>query len=302
MPTVCPGLCRHHQQSAGRQARRHGGHHPRLPRQFPLDLDFRGRLRAGRRGVARKLNYDGYFLEYDTARAGGFEPLRFLPKGNKIVVLGLVTTKSGPLEKKDDVKRRIEEATKYAALDQLCLSPQCGFASTEEGNVLAEDEQWAKLRMIVELAGAIGAGELRAARLFRRVGSVIKRLAQSRRGQPFVHVHHQAHGEQRRRQVDDRDRDERGDQQAADDRPCRRCACAGPWPRRGGRKRMAASSKYSRPRSQAVARKKMTAPKPANSKNGSGAKINQRPQAAPSCRLPQTASQSGNATPGGSAG
>jgi 5-methyltetrahydropteroyltriglutamate--homocysteine methyltransferase len=99
-----------------------------------------------------KLNYDGYFLEYDTARAGGFEPLRFLPKGNKIVVLGLVTTKSGQLEKKDDVKRRIEEATKYAALDQLALSPQCGFASTEEGNVLAEDEQWANLRRSVELA------------------------------------------------------------------------------------------------------------------------------------------------------
>jgi 5-methyltetrahydropteroyltriglutamate--homocysteine methyltransferase len=102
-----------------------------------------------------KLNYDGYFLEYDTARAGGFEPLRFLPKGNKIVVLGLVTTKSGQLEKKDDIKRRIDEATKYAALDQLCLSPQCGFASTEEGNVLAEDEQWAKLRMVVELAGEV---------------------------------------------------------------------------------------------------------------------------------------------------
>ncbi len=102
-----------------------------------------------------QLNYDGYFLEYDTARAGGFEPLRFLPKGGKIVVLGLVTTKSGKLERKDDIKRRIEEATKYAALDQLCLSPQCGFASTEEGNVLAEDEQWAKLRMIVELADEV---------------------------------------------------------------------------------------------------------------------------------------------------
>jgi 5-methyltetrahydropteroyltriglutamate--homocysteine methyltransferase len=102
-----------------------------------------------------QLNYDGYFLEYDTARAGGFEPLRFLPKGNKIVVLGLVTTKSGTLEKKEDVKRRIEEAAKYAALDQLCLSPQCGFASTEEGNVLAEEEQWAKLRMIVELANEV---------------------------------------------------------------------------------------------------------------------------------------------------
>ncbi|HMK70791.1 MAG TPA: cobalamin-independent methionine synthase II family protein [Xanthobacteraceae bacterium] len=102
-----------------------------------------------------KVNYDGYFLEYDTARAGGFEPLRFLPKGNKIVVLGLVTSKSGKLENKDAVKRRIEEATKYVALDQLCLSPQCGFASTEEGNILAEDEQWAKLAMIVELADEV---------------------------------------------------------------------------------------------------------------------------------------------------
>src|SRR5579884_2396454 len=90
---------------------------------------------------------DGYFLEYDTERAGGFEPLRFFPKGQKQLVLGLVTSKSGTLEKKDDVKRRIEEATKYVALDQLCLAPQCGFASTEEGNVLAEEEQWAKLRM-----------------------------------------------------------------------------------------------------------------------------------------------------------
>ncbi|TMJ54734.1 MAG: 5-methyltetrahydropteroyltriglutamate--homocysteine S-methyltransferase [Alphaproteobacteria bacterium] len=99
-----------------------------------------------------QVNYDGYFLEYDTERAGGFEPLRFLPKGDKIVVLGLVTSKSGTLEHKDDVKRRIEEATKYVDLDQLCLSPQCGFASTEEGNILAEDEQWAKLAMIVEIA------------------------------------------------------------------------------------------------------------------------------------------------------
>ncbi len=97
------------------------------------------------------VNVDGYFMEWDTDRAGGFEPLRFLPKG-KTVVLGLVTSKTGTLEKPDDIKRRIEEATKYCDLDQLCLSPQCGFASTEEGNVLAEDEQWAKLRMIVESA------------------------------------------------------------------------------------------------------------------------------------------------------
>src|SRR5262249_43922735 len=102
-----------------------------------------------------KVNYDGYFLEYDTERAGGFEPLRFLPKGNKIVVLGLVTSKSGALEKKDDVKRRIDEAGKFAPIEQFCLSPQCGFASTEEGNILAEEEQWAKLRMIVDIAGEV---------------------------------------------------------------------------------------------------------------------------------------------------
>jgi 5-methyltetrahydropteroyltriglutamate--homocysteine methyltransferase len=97
-------------------------------------------------------NYDGYFLEYDSERAGGFEPLRFLPKGDKIVVLGLITTKAGALEDEAEIKRRIDEATKYVALDQLALSPQCGFASTEEGNVLAEEEQWAKLRKVVEVA------------------------------------------------------------------------------------------------------------------------------------------------------
>ncbi len=98
---------------------------------------------------------DGYFLEYDSARAGGFEPLRFVPKGEKQVVLGLVTSKSGTLESKDAIKRRIDEATKYVDIEQLCLSPQCGFASTEEGNILAEDEQWAKLRLIVELADEV---------------------------------------------------------------------------------------------------------------------------------------------------
>jgi 5-methyltetrahydropteroyltriglutamate--homocysteine methyltransferase len=101
-----------------------------------------------------KINVHGYFMEYDTARAGGFEPLRFVPKG-KTVVLGLVTTKSGALESKDELKRRIDEAAKFVDLDQLCLSPQCGFASTEEGNILTEDEQWAKLRMIVEVADEV---------------------------------------------------------------------------------------------------------------------------------------------------
>jgi methionine synthase II (cobalamin-independent) len=97
------------------------------------------------------INVHGYFMEYDSDRAGGFEPLRFVPKG-KTVVLGLVTSKSGRLESKDVIKRRIELAAKFIPLDQLCLSPQCGFASTEEGNILAEDEQWAKLKMIVEIA------------------------------------------------------------------------------------------------------------------------------------------------------
>jgi 5-methyltetrahydropteroyltriglutamate--homocysteine methyltransferase len=92
-----------------------------------------------------------YFMEYDSERAGGFEPLRFVPKG-KTVVLGLVTTKSGALESGDLIRRRIDEAAKFVAIDQLALSPQCGFASTEEGNRLAADEQWAKLARIVEIA------------------------------------------------------------------------------------------------------------------------------------------------------
>jgi len=91
---------------------------------------------------------------HDTERAGGFEPLRFVPKG-KTVVLGLVTSKTGALESKDEIKRRIDQASKFIELDRLCLSPQCGFASTEEGNVLADDDQWAKLRRIVEVAGEV---------------------------------------------------------------------------------------------------------------------------------------------------
>src|SRR5262245_3241302 len=99
-----------------------------------------------------EVDIDGYFLEYDSDRAGGFEPLRHLPRGRKVVVLGLVTSKSGALESRDAIRRRIDEAAKYVDIDQLALSPQCGFASTEEGNVRAEDEQWAKLRLIVEVA------------------------------------------------------------------------------------------------------------------------------------------------------
>jgi 5-methyltetrahydropteroyltriglutamate--homocysteine methyltransferase len=98
-----------------------------------------------------RIKVHGYFMEYDTARAGGFEPLKRLKK-DRIAVLGLVTTKTGTLESKDTLKRRIEEAAKFVDLDRLCLSPQCGFASTEEGNILAEDEQWAKLKMIGEIA------------------------------------------------------------------------------------------------------------------------------------------------------
>ena len=101
-----------------------------------------------------KIKVHGYFMEYDDPRSGGFEPLRMLPKG-KLVVLGIVTTKSGKLEGKDELKRRIDEAAKYAPLEQLCISGQCGFASTEEGNLLTEDEQWAKLRRIVEVAGEV---------------------------------------------------------------------------------------------------------------------------------------------------
>jgi 5-methyltetrahydropteroyltriglutamate--homocysteine methyltransferase len=111
---------------------------------------------GGYEPVAERLfggvEFDGYFLEYDSDRAGGFEPLRYLPKGPKSVVLGLVTSKSGTLELKDAIKRRIDEASRFAPLEQFCLSPQCGFASTEEGNILAEDEQWAKLKMIVDLS------------------------------------------------------------------------------------------------------------------------------------------------------
>jgi len=98
------------------------------------------------------LPYDGYFLEYDTDRAGGFEPLRYLPKGNKRVVLGLVTSKFGELERREDILSRIEEASRFAPVDQFCLSPQCGFASTEEGNVLGEEDQWNKLSFIVDVA------------------------------------------------------------------------------------------------------------------------------------------------------
>jgi 5-methyltetrahydropteroyltriglutamate--homocysteine methyltransferase len=103
------------------------------------------------------INVHGYFMEFDSERAGGFEPLRFVPKG-KLVVLGLVTSKFGELESKELIKRRIDQAAKFVPLDQICLSPQCGFASSEEGNIVAEEEQWAKLRMIVEIAEEVWGG------------------------------------------------------------------------------------------------------------------------------------------------
>jgi 5-methyltetrahydropteroyltriglutamate--homocysteine methyltransferase len=105
--------------------------------------------------LLNELEVDGFFMEWDDERSGGFEPLRFLPRGQKQVVLGLVTTKRGELESKDELKRRIEEASRYAPIEQLCLSPQCGFSSTVEGNVLSEEEQWAKLRLIVEVADEV---------------------------------------------------------------------------------------------------------------------------------------------------
>jgi 5-methyltetrahydropteroyltriglutamate--homocysteine methyltransferase len=99
-----------------------------------------------------ELAVDGFFLEYDDARSGGFEPLRFVPRGSKRVVLGLVTSKRAALESKDELKRRIDEAAKYVPLEQLCLSPQCGFSSTVDGNALTRDEQIAKLRLVVDTA------------------------------------------------------------------------------------------------------------------------------------------------------
>lgn len=101
------------------------------------------------------VNVDGFFLEYDSERAGGFEPLRFVRRKDLQIVLGLITSKTGALEDADTIKRRIGEATRYVPLDQLCLSPQCGFASTEEGNVLTEDEQWAKLGHVLAIADAV---------------------------------------------------------------------------------------------------------------------------------------------------
>jgi 5-methyltetrahydropteroyltriglutamate--homocysteine methyltransferase len=105
-----------------------------------------------------EIGVDAYFMEYDTDRAGGFEPLRLVPRGPKVVVLGLVTSKTGELESKDQLKRRLDGASRYLPLEQLALSPQCGFASTEEGNLLTEDQQWAKLQLCIDVAREVWGG------------------------------------------------------------------------------------------------------------------------------------------------
>jgi 5-methyltetrahydropteroyltriglutamate--homocysteine methyltransferase len=119
----------------------------------------RGHAEGGYEPVAEAIfnetKVDGFFLEYDDARSGDFAPLRFVPKGSLRIVLGVITSKFGGLEDKDAVKRRIEEASKYMPLDQICLSPQCGFASHTGGNLLTEAQQYAKLRHVVELAAEI---------------------------------------------------------------------------------------------------------------------------------------------------
>ncbi|UQZ60288.1 5-methyltetrahydropteroyltriglutamate--homocysteine S-methyltransferase [Bacillus subtilis] len=101
------------------------------------------------------LNLDGLFLEYDDDRSGNFDPLRFVKRKDLQIVLGLITSKYGELENPEDVKRRINEAARFVSLDQLCLSPQCGFASTEEGNLLTEEQQWAKLRHVIDIANDV---------------------------------------------------------------------------------------------------------------------------------------------------
>jgi methionine synthase II (cobalamin-independent) len=122
-----------------------------LPRQLPQRLGRRGRLRSGSGDSFNEFKLDGFFLEYDSARAGSFAPLRFVPKDKKIV-LGLVTTKSGDMENADDLKRRIDQASRYVPLEQLALSPQCGFSSTVLGNNITVDAEIAKLSLVVRVA------------------------------------------------------------------------------------------------------------------------------------------------------
>ena len=123
----------------------------------------RGHAEGGYEPVAEVMfnetKVDGFFLEYDDARSGDFAPLRFVPKGDMRIVLGVITSKFGDLEPKDQIKRRLDEAAKYMPLDQMCLSAQCGFASHTGGNLLTEDQQWAKLRHVVEIADEVWSGK-----------------------------------------------------------------------------------------------------------------------------------------------
>ena len=125
--------------------------HAYLPRQLPQRLGRRGRLRSGGGDSVQRIQTRRFFLEYDSPRAGSFAPLRFVPKDKKIV-LGLVTTKSGNMESADDLKRRIDEASRYVPLEQLALSPQCGFSSTVLGNNITVDAEIAKLSLVVRVA------------------------------------------------------------------------------------------------------------------------------------------------------
>jgi 5-methyltetrahydropteroyltriglutamate--homocysteine methyltransferase len=132
--SVCIHLCRGNAKS---QWFASGGYEPVAEKMFSLT------------------DVDGFFLEYDDERSGGFEPLRFVPKGNKMVILGLVTTKFNVIESKDELKRRVEEAAKYVDIDQLALSPQCGFSSNAVGNLITVDDQIAKIQLVLETAEEI---------------------------------------------------------------------------------------------------------------------------------------------------
>ena len=144
-----------HQRSAGRPAGGHVGDDAHVPWQLPLVVGGHGQATTSSpRRSSTSSAVDGFFMEWDDERSGGFAPLRFLPKG-KQVVLGLVTTKRGELEEKDAIKRRVEEASQHVDVDQLCLSPQCGFSSTVEGNALVVEQEIAKLRLVVDVAHEI---------------------------------------------------------------------------------------------------------------------------------------------------
>ena len=127
---------------------------PYLPGEFPQRLGRRGRIRSGAEILFNEFKLDGFFLEYDSPRAGSFSPLRFVPRDKKIV-LGLVTTKTGEMETADALKRRIDEAARYVPLEQLALSPQCGFSSTVLGNNITVEAEIAKLALVVRVAGKV---------------------------------------------------------------------------------------------------------------------------------------------------